>query len=281
MKDNTRIAVAFGSEELRIEQPAGTFAATPASLVSLKAIGTHQQLLSGTGLDWGSGTGILSIAAASIEAVTKVYGLEIIPANVAIARRNARANGVENKTAFFYSDSFLPYEETDRDIVASLKGVVDFVIANPPASDGDDGFDFRRRVLRESREFLSSGGVVFLNISSQYGGQRIENLTADAPGFDHGGVLATTDCVPFDLKRADLLECLHDYVNEERRGGLQYEFVVPGDKPNNLVSAQAALAFFQRTGESPLTKWQTRLMLTSEDHRCRYKRPNAGISLHP
>ena len=249
----------FGLGELRIEQPPGTFAVTPASLVSLRAIGTHQQLLFGTGMDWGTGTGILSIAAARIESVTKVYGLEIVPANVEIARKNALTNDVEKKTAFLHSDSFLPFDETDQNTLASLKGSIQFVLANPPASDGDDGFDFRRRVLRESREFLVRRGVVLRSISSQYGCKRIKNLAKDAPGFDHGGVLATTQCVPFDLKRSNLLECLKHYVNEERRRGLQYEFVLPSDHANDLVSAHAALAFFERTGESPLSKWQTHL----------------------
>jgi len=34
--------------------------------------------------------------------------------------------------------------------------------------------------MRELREFLAGGAVVFLSISSQYGGQRIKNLTDDA-----------------------------------------------------------------------------------------------------
>ena len=250
-----------GLGQLQIRHPSGTFPVTPASLVSLRAIGTHQQLLSGIGMDWGPGSGVLSIAVARIKAVTMVYGLEIVPDNVEIARKNARTNGVEKKTEFLHSDSFLPFDQTDRNTVASLKGTVQFVLANPPASDGDDGFDFRRRVLRESREFLSRGGVVFLSISSQYGGKRIKSLADDAPGFDHGGVLATTDWVPFDLKRPDLLECLKNYVNEERRGGLEYEFVLPGDQSNVFVNAQAALAHYERTGESPLSRWQTHLFV--------------------
>ena len=249
----------YGLGELRIKHPPGTFAVTPASLASLCAIGTHQQLLSGIGLDWGAGVGILSIAAARIEAVTKVYGLEIVAANVEVARENAGLNGVEGKTEFIHSDSFLPFAEANSETVAALKGNVGFILANPPSSEGDDGFDFRRRVLRESKDFLVDGGVVFLSISYQYGRRRIANLPNDAAGYTHGGVLATSDWVPFDLTRPDLLDCLRAYVREEQHGGFEYEFSLPGEQADDLINAQAAMAFYERTGESPLSKWQTHL----------------------
>ena len=143
--------------------------------------------------------------------------------------------------------------------MAALRGNVQFILANPPSSEGDDGFDFRRRILRESQDFLVDGGVVFLSISFQYSKQRIANLTNGATGFTHGGVLATTDRVPFDLNRPDLLDCLRAYVREEQRGGLAYEFMLPGGGDEDLVTAQAAMAHYERTGASPLSKWQTHL----------------------
>lgn len=42
----------------------------------------------------------------------------------------------------------------------SLHGGVDFVLSNPPSSQGDDGFGFRREVLR-GREFLKKGGKAY------------------------------------------------------------------------------------------------------------------------
>ncbi len=248
-----------GLGTLRIKHPTGTFPVTPASLVSLRAIGKHQQLLSGIGIDWGPGSGVLSIAAARIKAVTKVFGLEIVADNVESARENARLNTVAEKTVFLHADSFAPFVESDADTVTALKGKVQFVLANPPSSEGDDGFDFRRRVLREAREFLHDGAVVFLSISSQYGQRRIANLTADSLGYTHSRLLATTDWVPFDLERPDLFRCLKAYVQEERRGGLEYEFALPKKQFNELVNAQVALSYYERTGKSPLSKWQTHL----------------------
>jgi hypothetical protein len=249
----------YGLGELQIKHPPETFAVTPASLASLCAIGTHQQLLSGNGLDWGAGVGTLSIAATRIEAVNKVYGLEIVPANIEVACENARSNGVADKTKFFLSDSFSPFDKAEGETVTVLKGKVQFILANPPSSEGDDGFDFRRRILRESQDFLVDGGVVFLSISSQYGRRRIANLTSDAAGFTHTGVLATTDWVSFDLTRPDLLDCLRTYVQEERRSGSEYEFALPGEKTDELVNAQTAMTFSERTGQSPLSMWQTHL----------------------
>ncbi len=90
----------FGLGEIKILHPSGAFALTPASLISIQAIGRNQHLLSGMGIDWGSGTGCLSIAAARIAAVNEVCGLEISDANVTIARENVRLNGVEDKVRF-------------------------------------------------------------------------------------------------------------------------------------------------------------------------------------
>ena len=39
----------------------------------------------------------------------------------------------------------------------ALPHAFDFIIANPPASSGDDGFGFRRRILREAAVLLIGG----------------------------------------------------------------------------------------------------------------------------
>jgi hypothetical protein len=248
-----------GLEEIRIAHPPNTFAVTPASLIALQAIARNQQLLRGTGFDWGSGTGCLAIAAARILAVEKVIGLEIAEENVAAARRNAILNGVDGKTTFLLSDSYAPLAPGDRSLLNAFAGQTDFILANPPASDGDDGFGWRRRVLSGARGFVRAGGRVFLSVSSQYGRRRVAALCEEIPGFAYGGVLASTEWGPFDLRRADLLQCLRQYAIEEARGGLEYTFNEPGAKQDAKINARAALAHFDSTGESPLMKWQTHL----------------------
>src|SRR5262245_6493309 len=174
-----------------IRHPAGTFALTPASHIALQAIGRNQLKLAGIGLDWGCGSGCLAIAAATIPAVSRMVGLDIVEANVAVARSNAALNGVADKTLFMQSDSYSPYAVADRDALEALAGRVAFILANPPASEGDDGFDFRRIVLNGAQRYLTTGGAVFMNISLQYGNERIERLTRDFSGFTHRVVLAS------------------------------------------------------------------------------------------
>lgn len=253
-----------GLPALSIRHPPGTFALTPASLISLQAIGKHRELLAGHGLDWGSGTGCLAIAAAKIPAVRSVVGLEICEANLAVAHENAPRNGVSDKVAFILSDSYSPRNHDDRVHLQALAGKVSFILANPPSSEGDDGFGYRRIVLAGARTLLERDGVVFLSISQQYGPARVERLCQGVPGFVHSGVLSSTDWVAFDLARPDLLHCLHSYAEEECRGGLEYAFRHPGERHDKIIGARAALAHFEVTGQSPLSKWQALLFVLQE-----------------
>ena len=264
--DETKLGddVTRGLGEIRLRHPPGTTPITPASMISVEAIGEHGDLLEGTGIDWGSGGGCLSIMAARTPGVNRVVGLEIEATNVSVARRNARLNGVEEVVTFMRSDSYSPFAEADRRSLDKLKGRADFLIANPVASDDDDGFGYRRAVLRGAREFLRDGGRVFLSISYQYGQTRIKALEEDVPGFYQDGILARSECVPFDLRRPDLLNCLKVYAREESTGGLEYAFCNPL-RPAQTMNARASLAFYERTGGSPLSQWQTHLFRYSPD----------------
>lgn len=247
-----------GLGEITLVHPPGTTPITPASMISVEAIAGHGHLLEGVGIDWGSGGGCLSVMAARTSGVTRVVGLEIDETNVSVAQRNARLNGVEEKVEFLRSDSYSPFADGDRRTLESLKGRADFLIANPISSEDDDGFGYRRTVLRGAREFLRDGGRVFLSISYQYGRRRIAGLERDVPGFFHEGILARSACVPFDLRRSDLLNCLKVYAREESRGGLGYEFCNPLRRAQ-AMDARDSLAFYERTGRSPLSQWQTHL----------------------
>jgi hypothetical protein len=247
-----------GLGEINILHPPGSFAITPASRIAIHTIGEHQSLLVGNGIDWGSGTGCLAIAAARIGTVNWIIGLEISQLNNEIARENAILNRVEDKTEFFLSNSYMPILEADQKRLAIYMGKMNFILANPPSSEGDDGFGYRRLVLKGARRFLVFGGVIFLNISTQYSFRRVERLTQEVQGISYGGMLASSDRVPFDLNRPDLLHCLELYANEEKRGGEKYVFNTPDD-PNDTLDARAALENYRKNGSSPLIKWQTHL----------------------
>jgi ribosomal protein L11 methylase PrmA len=242
-----------------IRQPQGTYALTPASMISLTAIAGHQELFRGIGIDWGCGTGCLAIVAAKIPTVEAVVGLDNSELDVSVANENAVANGVDRKTTFLYADSYNAKTRHGRETLAELRGRVNFVVANPPASPGDDGFSFRREVLSGARQFVKDGAVVLLQISIQYNIKRIALLAQRTPGFTHEGCLAATPWVPFDQGRSDLRQHVADYAAEEQRGGMEYTFGDPRNGGETLIDARRALDLFQRTGVSPLSKWQVHL----------------------
>lgn len=239
--------------------PPGTFALTPASHTHIHAIIHHGNLLHGVGLDWGSGVGCLAIVAASLSKVDKVYGLELSGHNVAISRENALANQVAEKSVFYHSDSYRPYLEEDRCALASIRKNTDFILSNPPSSEGDDGFGFRREVLRGGKEFLKQNGKVFLSVSFQYNPLRVENLARESGGYLYRGLLYSTDWVPFDLGREDLLKCLKRYCEAETRGDIEYTFKSSNPGVESYIDARTAFRDFEKTGRSPLTRWQTHL----------------------
>jgi hypothetical protein len=247
-----------GLGAIALDVPAESHGVTPASEMAVLAIGRERRRFHGRGIDWGSGTGLLAIAAARIPAVEHVLGLELVAADVAAARRSAVKNGVEHKTRFLHADSFVPFDPRDQIEMAAWRGRTDFLIANPPASATGDGLDNRRRVLRDAREFLTPGAPVVLQISYQYGTERIAGLARGAPGFRYEGLLATTDWVPFDLDREDLAVQLVRYAEEEQRGGLPYCFADP-ERPVAHLTARQALERHRVTGEHPITRWQLHL----------------------
>ena len=138
-----------GLGSLEIRHPPGTFALTPASRIAVEAIGRHQSRFRGRGLDWGSGSGVLALLLGRIPAVDDVIGLELEPANVQISRENAVLNALKDKVRFFESDSYAPASPEGQSALGALEGEADFIVANPPSSSPvDDGFGFRRAVVR-------------------------------------------------------------------------------------------------------------------------------------
>jgi len=252
---------ALGPEPLRIHHPEGAFVPTPASRIALEAIAAHAGRFRGRGLDWGSGSGLLAIAAARLAGVEEVLGLELDPRGVAAAQENARANGIGGKVRFVESDSYDPVHADGRQALAGFRGSTDFMIANPPSSSPvDDGFGMRRVVVRGAVRYLKPGGLLLLSVSAQYGEGRVAGLLRESPGFRHDGVAASTDLVPFDMGRADLKRDVQTYAREEELGGLPYAFRNPRS-PGTHVTAVEAWEHFQATGESPLSRWQSHLLV--------------------
>lgn len=247
-----------GLGRLSFSHPKNTFALTPASHILIDAIIHHQELFTGTGLDWGSGVGCLTILAAKIKAVEKVYGLEISQDNIDVSLKNAENNGVKEKVRFVRADSYCPFCPQDKEELDRFKGKIDFIVSNPPSSPWNDGFGFRRIVMDGAQDFLKMDGLVLLNISFQYGEKRVLSLAKDTGCFRYMGVIASTEWVPFDLNRPDLLDCLKVYAREEKNGGAEYTFSEDGCD-SYRINAQTALDHYHKSKISPFTKWQTHL----------------------
>jgi hypothetical protein len=248
-----------GLGNITFYHPRGTFALSPASHILLEAIAAHQDRLQGVGLDWGCGVGCLAVLAARIKTVEKVIGLDISPANIEAAVKNAAVNGVGEKASFMLSDSYTPCAPEDRQTLDRLRGKIDFILSNPPSSDWDDGFGFRRLVMDGAKAFLKNGGLVLLNVSLQYGSERLASLTREGSGFTYEGLASSTDWVPFDLGRPELLDCLKLYAKEETKGGMTYAFKENIRSDARVINAREALNNHTRYGVSPLSKWQTHL----------------------
>lgn len=241
----------LGPIEVSLAESGGTV--TPASRLSVRAIGRHQGLLAGTGIDWGAGTGLLAIALARIPHIDRVVAIEHDPTAVANAVRNAIANHVQNKVFVVEADLYVPADESGRDLLAELEGTTDFLVANPPASEGDDGLGWRRAVLIGAGRYLRPGSNALIQISAQYGGERVRRLALET-GFDHRGLLETTEWTPFVLERDDLWKAITDFVAEEHQGGLPYEF--RDARTLETITAGEALDTYRTTGRPPLTRWQ-------------------------
>ncbi len=246
---------------IQIRQPTGTYGLTPASRIGMTAVTSHRQHLFGVGLDWGCGTGCMALTAAKIPTVRKMIGLDIEPANIEAATGNAISNGLFDRATFFHADSYIPFAKSERSELADYTGRIDFIVANPPATNEGDGFGWRREVLRGGAAYLKPRGRVLLNISIQYAASRIEGLCDDVPGYEYHGLVASTDWVPFDMSRADLGKQVVEYADEEGRGGADYYFCDPTSAEEKTINARQALKIYRATGLSPLSKWQNYLFI--------------------
>jgi release factor glutamine methyltransferase len=128
--------------------------------------------------DVGTGSGILAVCAAKYVPTARVTAMDISPAALAVARRNAEHHGVAERIDFIESDLF-----------ASVSGDLRFdaVVSNPPyvstaemaelpadvrehepriaLEAGEQGTEVVERLVTEAAQRLNAGGFLAIEIS--------------------------------------------------------------------------------------------------------------------
>ena len=126
-------------------------------------------------LDFGTGTGCLSIAVAQAVPRARVVALDLSKDALALARRNVEAHGLNDRIHLLESDGFERLPEGSA---------FDLILSNPPyipADDiatlqeevrafdprlaldgGEDGLDFYRLIASEGGRYLRDGGWVLM-----------------------------------------------------------------------------------------------------------------------
>ena len=156
------------------------------ALERLQSVATPQVL------ELGTGSGCIAVALAKNHTGMRVTAVDISPAALEIARRNADRNGVADRVRFIESELFESVETGT---------VYDTIVSNPPyvprdeipgldpqvsrhepelaLAGGPDGLDIIRRISAESPSFLDPGGLLMLECGSEQTEAVSDLLTAE------------------------------------------------------------------------------------------------------
>jgi len=158
----------------------------------------------------GTGTGAISIASAKEIAGAKILATDISTEALALARENAKENGLESELQFAQGDLL---DAVTADIIAQVTGdnakKIDCLVANLPyIPDGEkgklqpevdkfdpalalyggpDGLNLIRKLLQQTEGKLSSGASIFLEIGSEQA-EMLKNEAGNYPWLDFAGI---------------------------------------------------------------------------------------------
>lgn len=138
-------------------------------------------------LEIGIGCGILSVFAAKQGAI--VEGVDIIPECIEFSNKNAKDNGVEDKTKFYISDMF-----------SNVHSIFDTIICNLPILEGelpdedprwlslfDPEFKFHKQLFSEGKKYAKRIILAHANLRSDNDFEKLEYL-AKSLGWEVGEV---------------------------------------------------------------------------------------------
>lgn len=146
--------------------------------------------------DVGTGSGILAVCAAKYVPQARVTAIDISPAALEVARRNASRHGVAERIEFVESNLFGNVPPERR---------FDYIVSNPPyvsteemaqlaagvrehephqaLHGGEQGMDVIRPLVEQSATRLKPGGVLIIEVSPMIA-QRVEQLVRGMPVYD-------------------------------------------------------------------------------------------------
>lgn len=129
----------------------------------------------------GVGSGCIAVSILHQVQGVSAVGLEISPAALQVARRNAETNGVEDRLELRESDVFSALEGEEFDLVVSnppYVRVADIGSLQPEVrdfephtslTDGGDGVSIIRRIIEGAPDVLQPGGGVLIEIGFDQG----------------------------------------------------------------------------------------------------------------
>ena len=145
-------------------------------------------------VDVGAGSGAIAVALAAKVTYAEITAIDLSVAALAVARSNAKSNGVAGKIRFLEGDLLAPVAEERFEIVVSNPPYVPQGDRDGLAVEvrdfepglalfaGDEGLDIYRRLIPDAFAVLIPGGFVALEIGFGQSGA-IEGLLAEA-GFE-------------------------------------------------------------------------------------------------
>jgi release factor glutamine methyltransferase len=148
--------------------------------------------------DVGTGSGILAVCAAKYLPQAHVTAIDVSPAALAVAKRNAERHVVAERITFVEADLLAAQPAEPR---------FDFILSNPPYVStaemaelprdvrdhephlalhaGEQGTELIERLIAESTERLRPGGMLFIEVSPMIAAA-VEALVKAQPAFELG-----------------------------------------------------------------------------------------------
>jgi release factor glutamine methyltransferase len=170
--------------------------------------------------DVGTGSGCIAVALAKELPLANIVGIDISPAALAIAKRNAERHSFSDRVQFSESDLFSSFSGSSP--------LFDLIVANPPyigwreaaglarevrdhepelaLYGGEQGYEFYAELIAQSAERLKPGGLVVLELG--HNSLAAVQPLLDAPLWKNTGVTNDLAGIPrvIAAKRASVVD---------------------------------------------------------------------------